>query len=121
MEYKKWFEQAEEDLDSAEKNIGIGKFYVSAFMSQQSVEKALKALIMKKDDSLFKVHDLFILGKKAGVSDNLLDKCEKLSKVYIESRYGIVGDIPSKKFEKSDADKFLEIAKEVLEWVKKKI
>ena len=50
----------------------------------------------------------------------LLEECERISKVYIESRYGLLdNEIPSEKFKKNDALEFMNIAKEVLEWTRK--
>lgn len=43
-EVENWWKQAQRDLESSEKNIAIKQFYVSAFMSQQATEKALKVL-----------------------------------------------------------------------------
>lgn len=47
-ETENWWKQAEEDLDSAQKNLEIKKYYLVAFLSQQAVEKGLKALILFK-------------------------------------------------------------------------
>ena len=47
-EVEEWWKQALKDLDSAEKNLNIEEFYLTAFLCQQSVEKALKALYILK-------------------------------------------------------------------------
>ncbi len=76
--------------------------------------------IREKQKELIKIHDLVILGRKAGMPKPLINKCEKLSREYTESRYGIItNEIPSNKFSDGDAINFLEIAKEVVEWAKK--
>jgi len=40
---RKWYRQAVHELEMAEKNIEIGGYDISAFLSHQSVEKLLKA------------------------------------------------------------------------------
>ena len=121
-EVKKWMKMAEDDISSAESNLKNKKYYVSAFLSNQSVEKSLKLFLINEKGLFPPVHDLVLLGKKCNLDKSLLDKCEELSKVYIEARYGVLDDvIPSEKFNKSDALGFLETAKEVLKWAKKKI
>jgi len=40
--------QAHEDLDTADKLLGVGKYYASVFFSEQAAEKALKVMYSKK-------------------------------------------------------------------------
>lgn len=113
---------AKDDLDSAKSNLENKKYYVCALLSQQAVEKALKALLIEKTNTLIKIHDLVILGRKVGLPNDLIKKCEQLSRVYIETRYGVVGSyIPSQKFNKHNSSELFNIAKEVIAWVEKNI
>lgn len=113
---------AKDDLNSAKSNFKNKKYYICALLSQQSAEKALKALLIKKTKKLIKIHDLVILGRKVNLKKDLLKKCEQLSKVYIETRYGSIGEkVPSQKFKKNNSLKYLKIAKEVITWVGKNI
>ena len=75
-EMERWWKLAKDDLDSAEANFKIKKYYVCAFFSQQAVEKALKSLLLKKTKILIKIHDLVILGREVGLTKDLLNKCE---------------------------------------------
>jgi len=120
-ESKNWLMQAEADFRTAENSLKSKDYYASVFWSQQAVEKCLKALIIEKEGELIKIHDLVILGRRAGLPLELMSKCEKLSKVYTESRYGVLDEIPAKKFTKENAEEFLLISEEVLEWCRKKI
>jgi HEPN domain-containing protein len=121
-EIQRWLQMASDDLDSSESNFINEKYYVSAFLSQQAVEKALKAFLIKRDQVLIKTHNLFFWGKKAGLSDDLLDKCELLSDVYIETRYGSVyEEVPSRLFNRENTREFFEIAKEIVQWVENNI
>ena len=119
-EYKMWLKQAKADLKTARNSLKSKDYYASAFWCQQAVEKCLKAVIIEKYGELIKIHDLVILGRKANLSEELLLKCEKLSKVYIESRYGLIdSEIPAKKFTKKDVSEFLKTSKEAVKWAKK--
>jgi len=114
-----WFMQAEQDLEVAKKNLKLKEWYVSAFLSQQAAEKALKAVYIKKFNDLIKVHDLVFLGRKVGVSEEILKGCGYLSRAYIESRYPGDFETPSEKFSEEEALKCIRIADEVLKWAKK--
>ena len=121
-EVRRWWKMAKDDMGSARSNFKSKKYYVCAFLSHQAVEKALKSLLIKKKKKIIKVHDLVILGREIGLQKDFLKKCEQLTKVYIETRYGIVGDyVPSKKFTKRNSADYLKISEEILKWVKKNI
>ncbi|MBU3923791.1 MAG: HEPN domain-containing protein [Nanoarchaeota archaeon] len=121
-EFKKWFLQSEADLDSARYNFDGEKYYVAVFLCEQSVEKALKALWLKDGNDLIKTHDLMRLGKKVGLPGDIEKRLEKLSESYINSRYCVdEGLIPAESFEKDEAEKFIKLTSEVLEWIKMKI
>ena len=47
-EVENWWKQAQRDLISANNSLNAKDFYLSAFMSQQAVEKALKAVLIKE-------------------------------------------------------------------------
>ncbi|MEW6063460.1 MAG: HEPN domain-containing protein [Nanoarchaeota archaeon] len=121
-ETKRWLKLAEDDIKSAESNFNNGQYYVCVFLCQQSVEKALKALLIKKTNKLIKIHDLVILGTKVGMPKELLKACDKLNGTYMDTRYGdINGELPSEKFTKGVSLKFLNDAKEIIKWLKKNI
>ena len=48
-EIKKWLEQAEKDFETAKYNLEGDKIEAGMFFLQQSVEKALKAVHIKKN------------------------------------------------------------------------
>ena len=43
-----WFKQAERDIKSAENSLISRDYYVASFLCEQAIEKALKALYLKK-------------------------------------------------------------------------
>ena len=122
-EVKRWMEQAGADLKSAKHSLRSKDYYLSAFMCQQAAEKILKSLYLKKYGELRKIHDLAYFAKKLNLSEDLIEKCEELTKAYVETRYPDLGSgkIPAKKFSKDDAKNFLKIASEVLKCIKKMI
>ena len=120
-EISKWFRQAKEDFDTANVNFNNKKYYAAVQFCQQSLEKALKALWLKKKKKEFPyIHDLTFFMKRLNLPENFENICKDLSSAYAETRYP-TDVIPSEKFSKADADEFLEKTKEVLEWIQKKI
>jgi len=118
-EIKNWLMQAEEDLDSAEKNFEINKHYLVSFLCQQAVEKGLKALILAKSREKPIGHSLIYLGKLAGVPKKYFSELKKLSPQYFISRYpDISEDIPYELYDEESSKNFLKIAREVIEWIK---
>ena len=121
-EYENWFEQAKADLTTANNSHNSKDFYASCFWSQQAVEKSLKSLIIKNTKKLQKTHDLIILSRLINLPEQLKDKIKSLSGIHVETRYGIIGDIiPAKNYNEKDSKRFMDIAQEVLLWIKEKI
>lgn len=84
-EVKRWMQQANADLKSARNSLKSKDYYLCAFMCQQAAEKAIKSLYLEKYGELRKIHDLVYFAKKLELSEELIKKCEKLTKVYIYS------------------------------------
>lgn len=113
---------SKDDFSSAKINFDNEKYYVCSYLCHQCIEKSLKALMIKKNKKLIKTHDLVYLAKKAGLSGKLVDSCDNLSLIFIETKYGAaIGGIPSEMFSKEDSEKHLNYAKEVLRWIEKNI
>ena len=120
-EIKRWGEQAKEEFDTAKVNFDGERHYAVVQFCQQSLEKALKALWLKKLKKVFPyVHDLTLFMKKLGLPEKFEDICKDLTTAYAETRYP-TDVIPLKKFSKRDAKEILEKTKEVLEWIKARI
>ncbi len=121
-EIENWLKQAEADLRSAENSLNSKDYYLSAFMSQQSVEKALKASYIKEKKELLKTHSVLRLAQELKLPDSLITKISLLEPVYQETRYpDISSKIPAEEFEEKDAVELFNIAEEVLEWVRKEL
>ncbi len=121
-EVKIWWELALDDFDTAQKNFEIGKYHIASLFAQQAVEKALKSLYIEHFNELKKTHDLVFLASKLNLPENYKSICKKLDPVYLQTRYpDVSGQLPPALFTKKDATEFVAIAKEILEWVKKKL
>ena len=71
IEVKRWLKMSRDDFDSAQVNFDNKKYYVCVFLCQQSVEKGLKAIVIRKTGELFKVHD-FNLERVEKTLENLI-------------------------------------------------
>jgi HEPN domain-containing protein len=111
-----WIKKAERDLRSSEINFQQCLYDVSAFLSHQSAEKALKAVYIMKFKRLWKTHDLVGLAAKVDAGNEIMEACEGLNVHYIETRY------PTEvRYTKSVAEDALENSKAVVEWSKKEL
>ncbi|MCK5149825.1 HEPN domain-containing protein [Candidatus Pacearchaeota archaeon] len=121
-EFKKWMKQAEADLDVAEYNLKGKLYYVCANYSQQVVEKALKALLIKKKKKLIKTHSITKMAKELNLPNKLIFKISELEPVHLESKYpDFSTKLPFEEYEEKDVIEFLNTAEEVLTWVKEKL
>ena len=91
-ETQRWLDKAEDDLKKARDNCSIKHYDLASFLCQQAVEKALKAVLIEETEMFPKIHDLVKLGRLANISKDLLKECEKLTFVYVETRYPDVGN-----------------------------
>ena len=122
-EVKRWWELAKRDFKSAQNNFNNANYYVASLFCQQSVQKkGLKAFYLKKFKEIKKIHNLLILAKDLKLPKRLIDKCDKLNPIYIETRYpGASGDLPHKKYTRDKSQEDIKNAEDVLKWLKKKI
>ena len=84
---KEWLELAKEDLDAAKKSLTVGLILWANIQAQQTVEKALKAVLCEEEKRVPKTHDLVFLGKEVGLNSLLLQQVAPLTRVYLEMRY----------------------------------
>lgn len=117
-EYEKWLKKARSDLRAAKYNLKGSEYELTAFLCQQAAEKALKALYIKKLKELKKTHDLVIMARKLELPEQLIEYCKELSPAYVYTRYP---DVVEVKDIDVIAEKFVSYAKEVIEWVERKL
>jgi len=118
-----WWKQAERDVKTAMNCRRSGDYYAAAFFCQQAVEKALKALYMKKKKkSSGPTHSLTFLGRETGVARGKIPFLRKLTAEYFVSRYpDALRDVPANAYTEEDIDQYLKETGEVLQWVKRQI
>jgi len=116
---KEWLKASKIDLDSISYIINVEHLTpVVAFHAQQSVEKALKALLASHNVQIPRVHSLNKLFKL--VEDDFpLDDfqlIDMLDDLYIESRYpGDMGLLPYGQPTLNDAKEFYAFAQEIFD------
>lgn len=118
QEAKRWLEQSKEDLETARYSFTGKKYRAASFWCQQSAEKALKSFIINKNKNIPKIHDLVRLGKFVNLNKELLEDCERLTYVYVESRYP---DVSKTSYNQRETKEDIKIAERILEWIKKNI
>ena len=87
---QRWVEQAQYDLDTAKAMLESERFLYVLFCCQQAVEKALKALVVKRtSDFPPRVHNLIHLAETAGVElqEGQSEFLGDLTAFYVRSRY----------------------------------
>ncbi len=118
-EINNWWEQGKRDLKSAENSLNSGDYYICAFLCQQSVEKALKSLLMIKiKERKFDTHSLVELGKRGKVPKHLMEHLRRLTPEYTISRYPDVTEtLPYENYNIEIAQEQFKRAREVFEWL----
>ncbi len=87
---KYWQDSAESNIETAAILIKSGKYTEGMFFCHLSIEKILKALIVKQTENIPpKSHDLFNLAEiaKIGITEEQSDFMQILMKYQIEGRY----------------------------------
>jgi HEPN domain-containing protein len=123
QEADRWWRQALEDLDTAEKNFDLRKFYVTAFYCQQAVEKAMKALFLEKKREIPpKTHNLLELAEGVSAPESLASGLRRLNVAYSTSRYpDAANGLPRDAFDPSIARELIDCAQRTIEWVKREL
>lgn len=119
----RWLLQARQDISDAEyAHIGE-RFNLTCFLAQQAAEKAIKGYLYAQGRSLVIGHSVARLCRDAAGFDpefeDLRRRAAPLDKYYIPTRYpnGLPGGIPAEAFDEIDADRALELARYVIQFV----
>lgn len=115
-----WWEKAKDDLETAEILYKNKKYNNAVFHCQQAVEKAFKAVLLKRTGEMRRIHDLVELCRNIDAPENLLDSVKEMTLAYIYSRYPDVKQENNTKV-KEKSDKFLKISKEALKWAEENL
>jgi HEPN domain-containing protein len=119
-----WLEGAKYDLGVANAMFKGKKYPYALFMGHLSLEKLLKALVVKrtKNHAPFS-HSLPLLADKSGVRipEGILIKLREYMEFHFEARYPDANKAFYKKCTKAYTVKKLKEIKEVFAWVRKKL
>jgi HEPN domain-containing protein len=116
-----WLKQAEKDLKHAKNSLESEDYEWACFASQQSAEKALKAVYEKKNLSA-KGHSILGLleGIKSYVSfpKDFYPYARILTRYYIETRYpnSFPEGAPLDYFDRNMAEEAINAAEKIVEW-----
>lgn len=122
-EIKVWLDQSDDDFDGAEFNFNGEKFYIAAFLCQQAVEKALKALFLKeKKGEIPQSHSLIYLAINTGIPKEYYSFLKELTPKFVDTRYPDASvDLPSRIYDKENTEVIVDKTREILEWINKRI
>ena len=123
----RWMRQAQQDLDDADFAREGGRFNLACFLGQQAAEKAVKAFLYNRKVEDVWGHSLVDLCEDAKLFDMMFDiiksEARQLDKYYEITRYPgfLPGGIPSEAFDKIDADRSIQLSRQVVDFVKERV
>ena len=121
-EIEDWWRQAKADLGNAEMNLNNKAYYVSVFLSHQAVEKALKALYIKKFKREVFGHRIASFARELNVPEKFMGGIKELNPEWIITRYpNAAGGPPVDLYTENLAKRHLKTANEILRWIGKQI
>jgi HEPN domain-containing protein len=125
--YRDWIEEALDDLDAALELFRAGKWSKVCYSSHQAVEKALKALAIKKLGLYRSTHSVAelvgLVGSYIDLQVDLIERAKRLDRFYIPTRYPNAWPAlpPYKHYSRIDAEEALETAKVVVRAIAEKV
>lgn len=117
---KIWLDKSKDDLSWAKDSFNDGHFGSACFVCQQVAEKALKAYLFSKKQTLIRTHHLPSLNAKCKEFDQdfsqLKDAVNTLTNYYTDTRYPDIWDYS--RFEsKKLAEEAIKLAEQVLNFI----
>lgn len=121
-EVKNWLKKSQDDLEASRVIIKEkAPYWIACFHTQQAVEKSLKAAQIYFLNDFQKEHDLVLLlaSLKGKIrTETIHSECLKLSGFYVTTRYP---DVRKSVLTHQDAVVAFEMAKKVVDFIKKQI
>jgi len=122
VEVKNWWEQAKKDLHAAKNSLNSGDYEWASFQSNQSAEKALKALHIEQKKTNIASHNLIRIGEAVSVPKDIKESLIDLNPEYTISRYPDVANaIPSEMYSERKASEKIKHAENVIKWTEKQL
>ena len=125
--YRDWLEEAVDDLEAAKGLLHMGKWSKACFFSHQAVEKALKALCIKRLGAYIPTHSVARLLEEVGrivvMPEELAAAARRLDRHYIPTRYPNAWPAlaPHKHYTKEEAEEAVDVAARVVELVEREV
>jgi HEPN domain-containing protein len=119
---KYWAMTSAQDFETAEILFGNSRYHHALFFCHLSIEKILKALIVKKtQEAPPLVHDLVRLAERTGIklSANQKNELAEINAFNIEARYDDFKLSFFKKANKRFASKYINKTRKILKWLVK--
>ena len=123
----RWLAQAERDLDDARLANEHKRYSLACFMAQQCGEKAMKGFLYARGAEDVWGHSLADLCEDAKVFEMLFDVL-KVRAIYLDKYYNLTrypnylpGGIPADVFDDLEAERAMELAGEVLHFVRERL
>jgi HEPN domain-containing protein len=126
-EGRRWLVQAENDLRFAELASREGFFAQACFNSQQAAEKGLKAFLYARGAEQAIGHSVADLAAECARLEpefsKLKARAAPLDQFYLSTRYpnSLPGGVPAEAFAAPDAERALDMAREVITAVKRRL
>ena len=125
----RWLTHAKDEFEDADELRKRGRFYLALFHFQQATEKAFKAYLYLKVESvqIFHTHsigDLLEMAVELDPDFKQVASAKKLDRYYIMTRYpnGLPGGVPSRYFDDpEEAEEAMRIARSAIELIEGKI
>jgi HEPN domain-containing protein len=123
QEILNWWKQAEYDYDTALDNFKIKRYSFAAFLCQQAVEKALKALFLEENKGVMpQSHSLIYLASNTSLPHKYRGFLRDLTPKFVNTRYpDAASDLPYLIYDVDNTRPVVEGAGEVLKWIREKL
>ena len=122
-EAQAWWDLAEADLESARANLSTERFYLTAFLGQQCVEKGLKAVwIHRRREAPPKTHNLMELAEELSAYARYETELLRLNPLYVATRYpDAANGPPPRNYNRELAEGLLRDAEELMAWCRNEL
>lgn len=120
---QRWFDQAQHDLEAAQKNQAIGLYDVTLILCQQALEKSLKALYTAQTGQFPpRIHSIERLADLTQMRSQLEQALLDIEDFYIRLRYpDFSGPLPYELAEAKDAEQALSLTANALSAIEEEI
>jgi HEPN domain-containing protein len=122
-EAQAWWDLAQTDFETAKTVLDVGAYYMTAFLSQQSAEKAMKAVWMVRNRrNPPKTHNLLELAGDLSIADEFDTALRRLNPEYVATRYpDAANGVPALNYNLEIAQELLDFSAEIMTWCRNQL